>query len=693
LSEFDESILSIEEENLTFSKEQVEYLRDEFERQRRWVNLLSTREKLALEELEKTQNSISYRLGRGVTWLPRKIIKMLTPNKEAKIVYFIKEDEEHKEEELFPSSLLITPELLPTSTSVRKIDYLVEEVIITIKRGNISVNQARDMFSEGSFTLDDEQTLEAAKKIIAHILKVKEYAPSIKNTYVGILRSLAQKNSLSAINFGNSFQEKINDDRALRALVQAHGKCGNFSKPLEYLKQMPRSTWRTTQEEKFRGAARILDKGLKIKMPKVGKIQAKPYSILYHASQSMPHTSSGYAIRTHGLVSALSTQQFNLQTLLRYGYPLDRNDFGSMKISTQERIDNVDYHFSHSERDRNLINYQDVYNFNSLEKYLRRSISYIFSHSQKMKPEIIHSASNFVVGMAGAKAAKALGIPSIYEIRGFWHLTQSTKRLGYEGSDHYLLTERLEIETAKMSDHVFTITRALKDILIENGISESKITVLPNAVDPSKFKISKKDKQLEKELDFQNKVVIGYIGSFVKYEGLDLLLEACAILKKKLGDCFRVLLVGDGEIMQQLRKQSRFLQLEDIVRFTGRVSHENVNRYYSLIDIAPLPRKGFRVCELVSPLKPFEAMGAGKVLITSSVQALAEIVEDGKTGFIFEKDNAEDLADKLELVISNEKLRTEIGVNANKWVIENHSWDVISKRVIHAYEKLRKDEK
>ena len=152
----------------------------------------------------------------------------------------------------------------------------------------------------------------------------------------------------------------------------------------------------------------------------------------------MPHTSSGYAIRTHGLVSALSTQQFNLQTLLRYGYPLDRNDFGSMKISTQERIDNVDYHFSHSERDRNLINYQDVYNFNSLEKYLRRSISYIFSQSQKMKPDIIHSASNFVVGMAGAKAAKALGIPSIYEIRGFWHLTQSTKRLGYEGSDHYL---------------------------------------------------------------------------------------------------------------------------------------------------------------------------------------------------------------------------------------------------------------
>tara|TARA_S200000501_G_scaffold88917_1_gene81936 strand:+ start:2750 stop:4828 length:2079 start_codon:yes stop_codon:yes gene_type:complete len=691
MSDFDESILSIDEENLTFSKEQVEYLRDEFERQRRWVNLLSTREKLALEELEQTQKSISYRFGRGVTWLPRKIIKILNPKRKSKIVYFIKEDEEEKEEELFPSSLLITPELLPTSTSVRKIDYLVEEVIITIKRGNISVNQARDMFSEGSFTLDDEQSLEAAKKIMIHILKVKEYAPSIKNIYVGILRSLAQNNSLSAIIFGEAFQQKINDDRALRALVQAHGKCGNFSKPLQYLKKMPKSSWRTTQEDKFRSAARILDKGLKIKMPKVEKIQSKPKSILYHASQSMPHTSSGYAIRTHGLVSALNSQELNLQTILRYGYPLDRNDFVLKKISNQEKIDNVNYYFSPSEIERNLINYQDIYNFNSLEKYLRRSVSSISSYSQKMKPEIIHSASNFVVGMAGAKAAKALGIPSIYEIRGFWHLTQSTKRLGYEGSDHYNLTERLEIETAKMSDHVFTITKALKDILIENGISENKITVLPNAVDPSKFNISKKDKRLEKELDFQNKVVIGYIGSFVKYEGLDLLLEACSILKNKLGDCFRLLLVGDGDMMKNLRNMARFLQLEDIIIFTGRVSHKEVNRYYSLIDIAPLPRKGFRVCELVSPLKPFEAMGAGKVLITSSVEALAEIIDDGKTGFVFEKDNAEDLADKLELVILDKELRKQIGNNANKWVIKNHSWDVISKRVIDVYQKLTEE--
>ena len=681
-----------DEDKIHFSKKQVEYLSDEFERQRRWINLLSTREKLALEELEETQNSVSYRVGRILTWLPRKLLKILSSGNKKSIVYFVKEDEEQRVEELFPSSLLITPELLPTSDSARKIDYVVEEFLIAIKRGVLSVTQARDMFTESCFNLSTEDQLETANIILNHILQVKEYSPSVKNVYIGILRSLALSNSLSAIIFGESFQTRINDRRALRTLIQAHSKCGNFSKPLEYLRKVPKDNWRNEQEKKFRSANRILEKGLNVKIPKVRKITSKHNSIIYHASQSMPHTTSGYAIRTHGLVSSLVKREIDVNTILRYGYPLDRNDFREDRIKSTATVDDVSYHFSHTERkDRSLINYQEIYNFNSLEKYLRRSISSLVSYSTEFKPRIIHSASNFVVGIAGAEAAKELGIKSIYEIRGFWHLTQSTKRLGYENSDHYNLSEQLEIEAAKMSDHVFTITYALKEILIEEGIDAQKITVLPNAVDPEKFRIMQKDETLEKRLNFKGKVVIGYIGSFVKYEGLDILLEACSLLYKKVGDIFRLLLVGDGDMMHALRDATRFLQLEDVVTFTGRVSHDEVNKYYSLIDIAPLPRKGLRVCELVSPLKPFEAMASGKVLITSSVKALAEIVVEGKTGLVFEKDNAEQLAEKLESVIIDEKLREEIGKNARKWVVENHSWDLIAQRVTDVYNKLEEN--
>ena len=683
-------MLSNDEDKIHFSKKQVEYLSEEFERQRRWINLLSTREKSAFEELEETQNSVSYRVGRVLTWLPRKLLKLLSSGNKKSIVYFVKENEEQRVEELFPSSLLITPELLPTSDSVRKIDYVVEEFLIAIKRGVLSVTQARDMFTESCFSLSTEDQVETANIILNHILQVKEYSPSVKNVYIGILRSLALSNSLSAITFGESFQSRVNDQRALRTLIQAHSKCGNFSKPLEYLRMMPKDNWRNEQEKKFRSANRILQKGLNVKIPRVKEIISNDNSVIYHASQSMPHTTSGYAIRTHGLVSSLLKNKVDVNTILRYGYPLDRNDFSEDRIKSTATVDNVSYHFSHTERkDRSLINYQEIYNFNSLEKYLRRSISTMINYSTEFKPRIIHSASNFVVGIAGAKAAKELGIKSIYEIRGFWHLTQSTKRLGYENSDHYNLSEQLEIEAAKMSDHVFTITSALKEILIEEGIEADKITVLPNAVDPDKFTIMEKDESLEKRLDFKGKVVIGYIGSFVKYEGLDILLEACSLLYKKVGDTFRLLLVGDGDMMHALRDATRFLQLEDIVTFTGRVSHDEVNKYYSLIDIAPLPRKGLRVCELVSPLKPFEAMASGKVLITSSVKALAEIIEEGKTGLVFEKDNAEQLAERLESVIVDEKLRKDIGKNARKWVVENHSWDLIAKRVTDVYDKLR----
>ena len=540
--------------------------------------------------------------------------------------------------------------------------------------------------------MDKEEQTKAAFAIMDHMLSSAQYGPSVKNVFVGILRSLTNTNFGGALEFGENYIDEIPDERGVRTLIQLHGKGGNFSRPIELLKLMPKSSWRKEQEQRFTVASNILKNGLELSKRKSEPISSSGKRVIYHASQSMPHTSSGYAIRTHGLASSLNLKGYDVDVYLRNGYPLDRTDFKGDVVNANEDIENVSYYFSHQNpQDSTLINYQEIYNFNSLKKYEEMAISRLISLGKEIKPLAIHSASNFVVGLAGAKAAKALGIPSIYEIRGFWHLTQSTKREGYDTSDHYRLSERFEIETANESDYVFTITQALKDILVENGVEEGKISVLPNAVDSSKFNITPKDKKLESELGFEGKVVIGYIGSFVEYEGLDLLLEACAIIKEKHGDIFRLILVGDGDTMQLLRRTSRFLQLEDQVVFTGRIPHDDVQRYYSLIDIAPLPRKGLRVCELVSPLKPFEAMGAGKVLITSSVQALAEIVQDGVTGMIFEKDDSNDLATKLETAILDGELRKNIGANANKWVTENHSWGVISQRVTSLYDKILED--
>ena len=684
----------IPEDTLVFSKDQIEYLRSEFERQRKWVNILSTREKAALEELELTTNSISFKVGRFLTWLPRKILSKKNKGNR-NIVYFVDGVRivEEQQEEMFPSTLLITPELLPDSSSSRKADSLIEEILIAVRRGRVTVNSVRDLFIESSFSMQDTEQFNAGMETMKHLLSSKQYRPSINNVYIGILRSLTRTSPSLGLEFGEAFFDELQDKRAIRTLVQLHGRVGNFTRPLELLKRTEKNAWRKEQIIRFGEAAKILQNGLHLPRKKQSPNFVPNDSILYYASQSMPHTTSGYAIRTHGLVSSLKKKSYDIRVVARHGYPLDRNDFIGEDVKPIEHIDSIEYNFSGIGNSESLINYQDVYSFKKLKKYQSIAFDNLYSLALKHKPRVIHSASNFVVGMAGANVAKALGIQSIYEIRGFWHLTQSTKREGYENSDHYKLSERFEIETAKNSDYVFTITNALKEILVENGVEENKIFILPNAIDSEKFKMIKRDKALEKELAVQDKPVIGYIGSFVEYEGLDLLLEACAMLKERHGDVFKLLLVGDGDTMQLLRRTSQFLQLEEQVIFTGRVPHDEVERYYSLIDIAPLPRKGYRVCELVSPLKPFEAMGAGKVLVTSSVRALAEIVDDGVTGLVFEKDNATDLAEKLELVLLDSGLRKKIGANANKWVRENHSWDVISKRVTNIYKQIWEEQK
>ena len=676
-------------ESFTFSKEQVKYLQDEFEKQRRWVNLLSSREQAALEELERTQKSFSYRFGRFVTWFPRKVMSVLEVLDKGRIVFFISEEEEVEYRDLFPSTLLITPELLPSSDESRNVDNLVQDVLMMVKRGSLSVNFVRDIIGESADRLDDEEVYDATTKIINHLLMIKEYLPNVKNVYIGSLRALALRNSDLAIKFGDLFQDEFRDSRAVRTLIQCHGKVGNFEAPVELLAKSKKDKWYYQQWNRFAPGMRIMNNGVEIKSKKVEKYSPTKGKIFYHASQSLPHTSSGYAIRTHGLLSELKRLNIDIEGILRYGYPLDRGDFPINEIEGNDVIDEVEYIFSLKNRNSaKIIDYSEVFRFTSLEKYLNKSVDYLLEEAKKRKPSIIHSASNFVCGYAGVKAARLLGIPSIYEIRGFWHLTQSTKRKGYENSDHYNLSEKFEIETAKLASHVFTITGSIKDILVENGVDESKISILPNAVDIEKFTIKKRDEELEQKLDLKDKIVIGYIGSFVEYEGLDLLIKACKMLYEEVGDVFRLLLVGDGDVFDKLRSLTEDLGLFEFVIFTGRVHHDDVQRYYSLIDIAPLPRKGFRVCELVSPLKPFEAMASGKLLITSNVKALNEIIEHGVTGLVFERDNYQDLAEKLESVIVDEDLRNEISKNGNLWVKENHSWEKIAKSVTSIYEHL-----
>jgi len=281
------------------------------------------------------------------------------------------------------------------------------------------------------------------------------------------------------------------------------------------------------------------------------------------------------------------------------------------------------------------------------------------------------------------------GIPSIYEVRGLWEVTRLSRQPEWEGSDFYRMQVKMETEACMEATAVVTITTALKEEMVRRGVPEDKITVIHNGADPDRFIPAERDNQLEAELGVKGKTVIGYIGSIVDYEGLEYLIEAASLLKQKRSD-FKVLIVGDGAVWQDLQVLAKDLSVEDVVLFTGRVPHHEVERYYSLIDIAPYPRKGLPVCEMVSPMKPFEAMCMEKAIISSDVHALTEIVNDGVTGLLHEKDNVQELAAKLEILLDSPELRRQLGTQARAWVKRERDWRVLSKKFLDLYAAVEK---
>jgi PEP-CTERM/exosortase A-associated glycosyltransferase len=233
------------------------------------------------------------------------------------------------------------------------------------------------------------------------------------------------------------------------------------------------------------------------------------------------------------------------------------------------------------------------------------------------------------------RVGKRLGIPVVYEVRAFWEDAAVDHGTAAEGSLRYRLTRRLETHALRRASHVFTICEGLRCDIVGRGIAPEKITVIPNAVDIDSFEPGgAADHALMADLGLVGCTVLGYVGSFYAYEGLDLLLAALPGILRSRPDV-RVLLVGGGPQDEALRAQARQLDVADKVVFTGRVPHAEVRRYYDLIDLLVYPRHSMRLTELVTPLKPLEAMAQGRLLIASDVGGHKELIRHGETGWLF----------------------------------------------------------
>lgn len=305
------------------------------------------------------------------------------------------------------------------------------------------------------------------------------------------------------------------------------------------------------------------------------------------------------------------------------------------------------------------------------------------------KPDLLHAHSPVMDGLAALRVGKRLGIPVIYEIRAFWEDAAVGNGTGREGSARYFLTRRLETHAVRSADAVAVICEGLRGDLVARGIDPAKITVSPNGVDLDLFgSPPPRDDALAVELGLgADDPVIGFIGSFYDYEGIDDLIAAMPALIAAEPRA-RLLLVGGGPMEAALKAQAAASPVAAHIFFVGRVPHEQVERYYSLIDILAYPRKKMRLTDLVTPLKPLEAMAQGKLVAASDVGGHRELIEDGVTGSLFAPDDPAAIADVLAGLLARRTLWGERRRVARAFVEAERNWSSNILRYEPVYQNL-----
>lgn len=308
----------------------------------------------------------------------------------------------------------------------------------------------------------------------------------------------------------------------------------------------------------------------------------------------------------------------------------------------------------------------------------------------QFRPDVLHAHSPVLDALAGLRVAKKRGLPFVYEIRAFWEDAAVGNGTGTEGSARYRVTKALESWAVRRADEIVVICEGLKSDLVSRGIDPGRITVSPNGVDLQLFGSPlPRDADLAAKLGLADAETIGFIGSFYDYEGLDDLIAAMPQLVAARPTA-ALLLVGGGPMEASLRAQAAASPVADRIHFVGRVPHDEVERYYSLVDVLAYPRKKMRLTDLVTPMKPLEAMAQGKLVAASDVGGHRELIEDGVTGTLFAADSPSAIADALAGLFESRQNWDERRAKARDFVEKERNWASNIRRYETVYHRIAK---
>lgn len=418
-----------------------------------------------------------------------------------------------------------------------------------------------------------------------------------------------------------------------------------------------------------RGFIDLLENGIPTKsITPQGNPKDAPYLYLLYSALSF--NISGYTTRAHNILKYL-----NANAHTRLGYPeiisrhVNNNKDLLSNVPPVVSVDGIDYH-THS---------QDTTAFHSLpiKEYINKNAETLYEVYKHSPPKGIIAASNYINGYIGYLASRKLNVPFAYEMRGLWHITGVAKNPKTLNSDMYQLAEQSEIDLAHKAEKVMVLSRAMKQWLTNKGVCTEKISITPNGFDQNSFYPGNKPDHLLEKYKLQNRHVFGFIGSLVEYEGVDLLIRAFLKLREQ-HDNISLIIVGDGLEKDTLLKLSN---QNPNIHFVGRVPHNEVLQYYHLCDTMVYARTSSKVCQLVPPLKPVEAMASGKLVICSDVAPMLDYLDNGKNGISFKTDSLEGLISAMESALNATPEILEMPLNGAKFVSQYHQWHMIAKRL------------